>query len=496
MREIRVLLLSAALVGVQGCAASEGSSAPTISAGGVATGGGSSQGGTPSGSGGAAGSGAVPAFAPCTGDAATFEAFAAKVWTDLQAHGVTGGGLSVVCGGATVFATGLGNAKKGGPPVTRHTRFQIASNTKTLTAAAALRLAEQGVLGIDDPVAKWLPVVNTSKPYAQGFTLAQLLSHTSGYPAGIDTALYQDLKASFEANAGVELWAPPGAVFNYSNDGYAMAGLVLETATGKPFGELIETEVMKPAGMLDARMDAAVVKSEGNYAVGDSSWDGQSYEPTDGYLAMPYYGPMGGAWASADDLAALAVTFLSGGGGLFGQESLAKMSAARTPTAWEARSYGLGLFVDELGEVRVIGHSGSVAGFLSSYSIVPSRGLAVALVVNSDAYMPYASDLLDQVALAFSGSALPAATPIPYDAKLRAEHAGNYQSNTLGAMAVSDVGSQMQLVFGGQTMALVPTWRDSYYFNYQSMDLDATFWRENGAVKYLVTPYGVGARQP
>ena len=46
-------------------------------------------------------------------------------------------------------------------------------------------------------------------------------------------------------------------------------------------------------------MNAQTVQSEGDYAVGHSSWTGETYHPTDGYLAAPYYGPMGGGWASA-----------------------------------------------------------------------------------------------------------------------------------------------------------------------------------------------------
>jgi len=49
-------------------------------------------------------------------------------------------------------------------------------------------------------------------------------------------------------NGGLQLWAPPGAVFNYSNDGFALAGLLLQTAGNETFGPLLEAEVMAPRG--------------------------------------------------------------------------------------------------------------------------------------------------------------------------------------------------------------------------------------------------------
>jgi D-alanyl-D-alanine carboxypeptidase len=468
-----------------GATGGEGGAGATTASGGAQSGGASSTGGS--------GGVPTPSF-PCTADQSAFDGFAAEVGADLKAHGVVGGALAVVCGGSTLYTAGLGQTATGGSAVDAHTRFQLASTTKTLTAALAVRLAERGILSLDDPVSKWVPNVNTSAPYSQGFTLAQLLSHTSGYPAGIDTALYQDLNASFQANANVALWSPPGEVFNYSNDGFALAGLVLQTAAGQPFGTLLENEVMKPAGMGDARMNAATVQSEGNYAVGYSSWDGMAYQPTDGYLAMPYYGPMGGAWASAEDLGHFAQALISGGGDLFGAEALAEMTDAQTPTTWGARQYGLGLFVDDLSGTMVWGHDGSVGGFLSSLSIVPSRGLAVVMLVNSDDYLPDPSYQLDDAAQLFTGSGLPYGEAGGFDPASEPEHVGSYQSNALGSIQVQKNGAQMQIVIGGQGATMTPTWRDSYWFDYQSMEMDANFWRMGDAVKYVVTPYGVGAR--
>jgi CubicO group peptidase (beta-lactamase class C family) len=87
---------------------------------------------------------------------------------------------------------------------------------------------------------------------------------------------------------------------------------------------------------------------------------------------------MGGAWASAEDVAHFARALLSDGGALLSKESLSKMTQDRTPTTWGGR-HGLGIFIDNSSGSPFWSHSGSGGGFLSSLSVVPSRGLAVVM---------------------------------------------------------------------------------------------------------------------
>jgi CubicO group peptidase (beta-lactamase class C family) len=448
------------------------------------------QGGSGHAGGGTGGSAPGPA---CAADANSFEQFRLDLESDLKAKGVVGAAVSVVCGGDTVFTAGIGQVSKGGEAVGAHTRFQLASLTKTMTAALAMRLAEQGKVSVDDSVSKWVPYLNTSAPYGTSFTFGQLLSHSSGYPAFVDTAEYDNLEASFQHNAQLKLWSPPGVVFNYSNDGYALAGLVLQKAGGAPFGSLVESEVFERAGMVDARMDAAKVQSEGDYAVGYSTWDNQAYKPTDGYLADPYYGPMGGAWASAEDLAHFAQAMMKGGGTLMSAESVEKMTTGHTPTTWGGRMYGYGMIVDALGDTSMWSHSGSVGGFLCELSMVPSRGFALAIMVNTDGYFP---SVIDEAVQRFTGKSLPYGS---YDDSFQdadmPQHVGTYQSVTLGKVVVSKSGGGIKIAMGGQTKAMTPEYRDTYTFPYdQYGDLEVSFWRVNGAVKYIVSGAGVGER--
>ena len=134
------------------------------------------------------------------------------------------------------------------PAVTDDTLFDLASVTKLFTATVVVRLADDGVLGLDDPVARFLPT------YAGGaraaVTLRSLLTHTSGLPA--DSWVWRDqpdVDARRAALLEEPLVTPPGRVRLYSCVGYLVLGLLLEEVTGRSLDVLVEELVCGPLGM-------------------------------------------------------------------------------------------------------------------------------------------------------------------------------------------------------------------------------------------------------
>ena len=97
-----------------------------------------------------------------------------------------------------------------------------------------------------------------------------MLMELAGYPTYFPDGSFAsyDLDTFFENNAEQPLWSPPGVLYNYSNLGMSLAGLVLQEATGKKFADLVETRIFNPAGMDGASMHATVVESTGNFAYG------------------------------------------------------------------------------------------------------------------------------------------------------------------------------------------------------------------------------------
>jgi CubicO group peptidase (beta-lactamase class C family) len=415
-----------------------------------------------------------------------FDTLAKKFQADLVGQGVPSGALAIVCQSKRVFAKGFGKG------ITDTTRFQIASITKVLTATLALRMAEQGKLRLDEPVRDQLTFLDGQAPYDRPFTWAELLSHSSGFPTGFDDENL-DLEPRIRAHAHDPLWSPPGAVFNYSNEGYAVAGLGLQLAAGQPFASLVEREIFANAGMKNATMDAARLEKEGNFAVGKSE-DGDVH-PTDGYLASTYYGPMGGAWVSARDLASFAQTLISGGGTLLTKESLKAMTTPRID-AFPGSKYGLGLEISDHGGITTWSHSGGVAGFGAYMSIAPSEGFAYVMMIGSDEAWV---DLEKAAFEKFTGKPFadpPLESPRPTDA---ADAKGDYESISLGKLTVRDASGGGLEVFSTKENKAVPLSpmgaRDVYSFTASDGYPDeATFRRVNGSVAYLVSGLGVGTR--
>lgn len=141
------------------------------------------------------------------------------------------------------------------------------SSGKAFTAAAVLALEAEGRLGLDDPVAKWLPGVLDVNGYdGNTITIRHLLSNTSGL---FSTGLAPDLSYRFATRAGfaahrfdefttedllrITVSQPPvgapGERFEYSNGGFYLAGAIIEKVTGASYAEEVERSVIRPLGL-------------------------------------------------------------------------------------------------------------------------------------------------------------------------------------------------------------------------------------------------------
>src|SRR6266478_5125484 len=144
------------------------------------------------------------------------------------------------------------------------THFRIASNTKTMTAAVIMLLAEEGKLTLDDPVSKYVPGV----PDGDNITIAQLLEMRSGLynytndpiisktidtdPAKVWTPA-ELLAIAFAHPANV----PPGKQYEYNNTNYALLGLVAEKADDKPLAQIMHDRLFGPHNMQDTELPSS-----------------------------------------------------------------------------------------------------------------------------------------------------------------------------------------------------------------------------------------------
>jgi CubicO group peptidase (beta-lactamase class C family) len=154
--------------------------------------------------------------------------------------GVPGLSIAVVRNLEVVWARGFGLANVlTRQSATDETIFEVASNSKAVTAYAALQLVESGQLELDTPVDRYLddPAL-IEEPHAGEITVRRLLTHTSGLS-----------NLGVGARTDTRVWLPPDRCFSYSGHGFQVLQRVIESVTGRPFDAYVDENVLAPLGM-------------------------------------------------------------------------------------------------------------------------------------------------------------------------------------------------------------------------------------------------------
>jgi len=172
----------------------------------------------------------------------------------IEAGGFSGA-LLMARGGKMLLAKGFGMANyELDVPNTPQTRFQIASISKTFTAAAILLLEERGKLKLADPLTRFWP----GYPNGDKITVHHLLAHTSGIPNVNDFPDY-DAKSKFPHTLediiswfkDMPLGFAPGEKYAYSNSNYNLLAFIIEKASGQKYEEFLKKTIFEPLGMND-----------------------------------------------------------------------------------------------------------------------------------------------------------------------------------------------------------------------------------------------------
>ncbi len=347
------------------------------------------------------------------------ESFDALFPSLMSRWGIPGGAVALVKDDRLIFAKGYGKADtESGAPATRSSLFRIASLSKPLTAAAVLRLREQGKLGLEDKVfRKYLvpapPPGTTMDPRLLEVTVRHLLEHAGGWDrdvsfdpmfrsAEISKALGKPGPASaadiIRYMTGRRLDFAPGARYAYSNFGYCVLGRVIEKITGKVYFEAMKELVLDPAGITGMRLGRTRLANRADGEVRYYDYLGASlaasiFPGEEDPVAWPYGGfyleamDSHGAWlASAEDL----MRFLTVCDGRTGRADILSAATLQDMTArpdlpdWQgaASHYGLGWSVRPVGSDANWWHTGSLPG-TTSIIVRASNGLSWVGLFNS-----------------------------------------------------------------------------------------------------------------
>lgn len=326
-----------------------------------------------------------------------------RIAGDAVKDGRTAGVSFVVTKGGAVLASGAyGYADlENRVPASAGTVYAIGSLTKTFTAAAVLALADDGKLSLDDPLGKFVP--SFPEP-GRSATLRQILSHTSGIRSmtSLGPRYWAQAGREIEPADLVGIFAneppdfPPGTAYRYSNSGYVLLGLVVEKASGMPWGSFVTKRLLVPLGLSGTR-DGQTAELVPGRAHAYSRTKAGGFENawhvslTQGYAA-------GALLSTAPDVAAW-IRRLTVEPPL----SAASARAMTTPGALpdgKALSYGYGVGVDTFAGRRRFFHGGGLPGFDAWAAYVPADDLAVAVLCNTD------GDVAMEVADAMAGLVL------------------------------------------------------------------------------------------
>ena len=336
----------------------------------------------------------VSAQSPSRDEALT--AFSRQLRADVAADDVGGIVAGVMVDGDLVWAQAFGWADRDArTPMSTASISRTGSISKSVTAVLMMRLLDEGVIGLDEPVERYLPAfasVKDRRVDAQPVTFRHLASHTAG--------LIREPQWPDAVVGPIELWdkriveslpltaydTVPGARYQYSNIGFGTLGLALAKAAGRPFMEMVRTEVLEPLGMTGSEFVVAGAKLEARLAAGyvigqDGSIDGG--QPAREHAGRGYKVPNGGVYSTVADLGRF-MGAMSGVPGLriLSEESRQEALSIQTPEN-PNRGYGLGFSVqiDEQGR-KIASHGGSVAGYTAHMAFDPEARIGVVLLRN------------------------------------------------------------------------------------------------------------------
>jgi CubicO group peptidase (beta-lactamase class C family) len=276
-----------------------------------------------------------------------------------------------------------GRGRLGGVGATDRTRpdadtqYRAGSITKTFVAVAVMKLRDAGQLDLTDPISAHLTVPHWADAVAS-MTVGQLLSHSSGLRAETAGPWWERTAGFSLADLGASSLGPdaarlrPGRRHHYSNVGYALLGALLASKHGRPWFDVIATELLGPLGMTRTTTRPRSPHATG-YAVHPYA-DVLLAEPEHDAGAMA---PAGQLWTTVTDLAKFG-RFLAGHAqAIISPATLEEMRepvviSAETGQPWTA-AYGLGFQLWNCGTARY-GHTGSMPGFVAVLSITDAPG--------------------------------------------------------------------------------------------------------------------------
>ena len=375
----------------------------------------------------------------------------------LEHYDVPGVSVAVLDSGRIAWARGYGvKDVTTGEPVLPETLFQAASISKPLTAMAALKLVEEGLLDLDAPVNQYLKswrLPENGFTEEQPVTLRHLLTHTGGttvhgfpgYAVGDPVATTTEvLDGSAPANTlPVRVDTIPGSLWRYSGGGYTIVQQLLVDVTGKPFPELMRELVLEPAAMPMSSYAQPLPSGRESYAATAHLSDGT---PVEGKWHIYPEMAAAGLWTNPTELAQLARDVQGSYRGEAGRILSPEMTRAQLTQGMGG--YGLGFGVQGEGPSAQFSHGGSNHGFKAQFLAFMEGGRGVFIMTNGDQGAALAQEIALAVAREYGW-------PAPsYQEVILAEIPSAVLNQIAGTYRIENSGPELSVMVDGDHLRL------------------------------------------
>jgi len=407
----------------------------------------------------------------------------------MEKNDIVGLSIAVVDGQKIVWADGFGWADKIKKiKATPETVYRVGSITKLFTATAAMQLAEQGKLDIDQPLQKVLPQFSIKSRFKTtgSITPRNIMTHHSGLPTDYIRGMWTEEPEDFTRLVDLlrdEYTAyPPDTIFSYSNIGATLLGHAVQQVSGQPYGEYIQEKLLVPMEMSDSYI-AKTLKNDPQSSKG--------YAESEESIAMPLRDlPAGGLNSTVLDLANFAKMVLAGG--RFNGQQVIKAETLDEMLRFQdgdapfdlGQQIGLGWFLEQQdGEKQGLKamHGGDTFVFHSMLITLPRYQLAVIVLANSalsaNSVHDIAEDALGMALETKTGIKRKAAvklsdTELPTPPEDLISFPGYYSTGD-SVLEIARVDDQLKLISNGDTLNLVLREDGQYHLKYKLLGLFA-----------------------
>lgn len=279
-------------------------------------------------------------------------------------------------------------------PFSGTTVNRTASISKPMTAVAIMQLHERGLLELDAPVNKYLPIFQEG--IKAKITVRHVLQHASGMRAyankkEADNAIhYPTLAAAFNIIADDALLFPSGTDFNYTSYGYNVLGMIIEEISGMSFADYLRTNIWEPAGMTQTSLEEAGKSYANKATLYHQKKPGKIKVVGTSDLSDRFAG--GGIQSSVSDLLHFGNALQNGV--LLDADTFAEMMVD-SELKKEGNGYGLGwyLYGERPNSGTVIGHSGAQYGVSAFLMLMPEQKTTVAVLSNTSGALQEVSNI-------------------------------------------------------------------------------------------------------